>query len=276
MPHSEPKQRDRLRNQPRVVITGLGAVTPLGQGKDELWAGVLAGRSAVRRISRFDASSFRSQIAAQVDEFSPCEELDPKHAKRMDRFSQFALTAAQQAWHDAGLARADLDGERVGVSVGSALGGIALAEQECGVFFNGGIRQVDPSLALSVFVGAAPCNTAIHFGFTGPATGNGNSCASGTIAVGEAMRMIRRGEADVALAVGAEAPLAPLCFGSFALIRAMSTRNDEPEAASRPFDRDRDGFVMAEGAAALVLEREDQALARRPHLRRGARLCAHQ
>ena len=247
----------------RVVITGLGAITPIGNGKEGVWGGVLAGRSAVRRVTRFDASSFRSQVAAEIDDFDPCDYVERKQAKRLDRFSGFAIAAAQQAWQDAGLSVEREDPERIGISVGSALGGIGMAEQECAVFLNGGgLRQVNPALALSVFVGAGPCNIAIHLGITGPATGNGNSCAAGTVAIGDALRVIQHGEADVALAVGAEAPLAPLCYGSFALIRAMSTRNDAPEAASRPFDRDRDGFVMGEGAAALALESRDRALAR--------------
>ena len=214
----------------RVVITGLGAITPIGHGKEGLWAGVRAGKSAVRRISRFDVSGCRSQMAGEINDFDPADHFQPKVAKRLDRFSQFALTAAQQAWEDAGLPTPPVEPDRVGVCVGSALGGIAMAEQECGVFLERGLRRVNPALALSVFVGAAPCNIAIHFGITGPATGNGNSCASGTVAIGEALRMVQRGEVETALAVGAEAPLAPLCYGSFAIIRAMSARNDEPGA----------------------------------------------
>lgn len=249
-------------NGHRVVVTGLGAVTPIGHGKEGLWAGVLAGRSVVRRIEHFDASPFRSQIVAVVQDFDPAVYLDRQQCRRLDRYSQFAVAAAQQAWQDAGLADSHIDHDRVGVSVGSALGGIAMAEQECSVFLKSGLRRVNPSLALSVFVGAGPCNIAIQLGLTGPATGNGNSCASGTIAIGDAMRMIQRGQVEAVIAVGVEAPLAPLCYGSFALIRAMSARNDSPEAASRPFDRDRDGFVMGEAAAALVLESRQYALAR--------------
>ena len=246
----------------RVVITGLGAITPIGHGKEGLWQGVLAGRSAVRRIESFDTSSYRSQIAAEIPDFDAASLVGSQQHKRLDRYSQFALVAAQQAWQDAGLGASHLDRERIGVSLGSALGGIAMAELECRTFLERGLRRVNPALALSVFVGAAPCNIAIEFGLTGPATGNGNSCASGTVAIGDALRMIQRGDADVMLAVGAEAPLAPLCYGAFALIRAMSARNDEPEAASRPFDAERDGFVMGEGAAALVLEEREQALSR--------------
>ncbi len=243
----------------RVVITGIGAVTPIGHGKEGLWRGVTSGRSAVRRIARFDASSFRSQIAAEVADFDPAEHMGSKLCRRLDRYSQLALTAAQQAWGDADISGTHTDRGRIGVSAGSALGGIALAEHECEVFMERGLRRVNPALALSVFVGAAPCNIAIEFGITGPATANGNSCASGTVAIGDGLRMIQRGEVDIALVVGAEAPLAPLCYGAFALIRAMSARNDDPEGASRPFDSERDGFVMGEGAAALVLEEREQA-----------------
>ena len=252
----------------RVVVTGLGAITPIGSGKEGLWEGVRAGRSAVRRLTRFDPSGFRSQLAAEVSDFDAEALLGRARARRLDRFSQFALVAAQQAWEDADLGASHLDRSRIGVAAGSALGGIAMAEEECHVFAERGLRRVSPALALSVFVGAAPCNIAIEFGLTGPSTGNGNSCASGTVAIGDALRMIRYGEADAMLALGAEAPLAPLCYGAFALIRAMSARNDAPEAASRPFDAGRDGFVMAEGAGALVLEEREQALAR------GARIYA--
>jgi len=248
----------------RVVITGLGAVTPIGSGKDGLWEGVRAGRSAVRRVTRFDASTYRSQVAAEIPNFDP--DLDPKQRKRLDRCSQMAVVVARQAWEDASLAGAGLDPERVGITVGSALGGVPVAEQECAVFLRGGLRQVNPALALWVFVGAAPCNVAMDLGLLGPATANGNSCASGTVAIGEGLRMIQRDEADAVLAIGAEAPLAPLCYGAFALIHAMSTRNDDPERASRPFDCDRDGFVMGEGAACLVLEERERALARDAHI----------
>src|SRR5204862_7327884 len=163
---------------------------------------------------------------------------------------------------DAGLVAEREDRDRVGVSVRSALGGIAYAEQEFPTFLAEGIRSVNPSLALSVFGGAVSCNIAIEHGFTGPNSTNAISCASGTIAVGDAFRAIRGGTADIMLAGGSEAPLAPLCFGAFSVIRAMSTRTDEPEIACRPFDRDRDGFVMGEGAAVLVLEEREHAVRR--------------
>jgi 3-oxoacyl-[acyl-carrier-protein] synthase II len=252
----------------RAVITGIGCITPIGAGVQGLWEGVLAGRSAVRQLDRFDASAYRSQVAAQVDQFDPTAYIDAKKAGRMDRFAHFALAAAAQALDDSGLNPADLAGERVGVFMGSALGGAGYGESQHENYLAGGLRAVNPGLALSVFGGAASCNIAIHYGFCGPNETNGMSCAAGAIAIGRALTAIRLGEADIALAGGAEAPLAPLCYGAFAVIRAMSTRNGEPAAASRPFDAGRDGFVMGEGAAVLVLEERQAAL------RRGARVYA--
>jgi len=246
----------------RVVVTGLGPVTASGIGAAGLWEGLKARRSPVGPVTRFDASPFRTNIAAEVNEFNPLDFLDRSAVRRLDRFGHFSIAAARQAMEDAGLEASEMDGDRVAVQMGSALGGIAHAEAQLGNFISRGPRGVDPRLALIVFTGAASCNVAIEFGFTGPNATNGMSCASGTIAVGEAWRLIRDGDADVALAGGAEAPLAPLSFGSFSLIRAMSTRNDDPTSACRPFDRDRDGFVMGEGACVLVLEERSQALAR--------------
>ena len=245
-----------------VAITGVGCVTPIGTGVEGLWAGLRARRSAVRTISRFDATPFRSRMAGEIPDFEGKDHLPERAARRLDRFSQLGVVSAELALADAGIVPARENRDRVGVMMGSALGGVAFAEQQAGVYAGEGLRAVDPSLALSVFGGAVSCNIAIHTGFTGPNATNGMSCASGAIAIGEALRVIRRGDADVMLAGGAEAPLAPLCFGSFTIIRAMSTRNDDPATASRPFDRDRDGFVMGEGAAVLVLERRDRAEAR--------------
>jgi len=252
----------------RVVITGLGPVTPIGIGVEGLWAGLQRGASAVRALDRFDASAFRSRVAAPVDDFDPADFLEEKKARRFDRFSQLAVAAGRLALADAGLDLAREDRDRVGVMMGTALGGVAKAEAEHARYVAGGVRDVDPMLALSVFAGAASCNLAIELGCTGPNSTNGMSCASGAMAIGDAMRAIRDGLADVMLAGGSEAPLAPLCFGAFAIIRAMSTRNDDPATASRPFDAGRDGFVMAEGAALLVLEEEGRARAR------GARIYA--
>ena len=246
----------------RVVITGIGAITPIGLGVEGLWQGLMRRESAVRCITRFDPSMFKSRIAGEVTDFLPSDHLEERRVKRLDRFSQFSVAATRMALADAQLdpAREDLD--RIGAIMGTALGGVAHGERQYHNFLTGGPRAVDPALALTVFAGAASCNIAIEFGFTGPNSTNGMSCASGAIAIGEAYRAIARGEADAMVAGGAEAPLAPLCFGAFAIIRAMSTRNEDPAHASRPFDEGRDGFVMAEGAAVLILEEQSRAISR--------------
>ena len=251
-----------MRERRRVVVTGLGAITPIGIGERGLWDGLRAGRSAVRSLTRFDPSIFRSHNAAQVDDFVPGDFLEHKRAKRLDRFGQFSVVAAKLALEDARIDLAVEDRERIGAMMGTALGGIAYAEGQLGNFLREGLRGVDPLLALAVFGGASSCNIAIELGVQGPNSTNAMSCASGTIAIGDGFREIRDGYADVMLCGGAEAPLAPLCFGAFAIIRAMSTRNDDPEHSSRPFDRGRDGFVMGEGAAVLVLEEHGRAVAR--------------
>lgn len=246
----------------RVVITGIGAVTPLGHGRDGLWCGLRRGRSAVGPLTRFDASSFKSQVAAQIDDFDPLAWVDARTVRRMDRYSQFAVVAAVQALADSRLELSAADREAGGVYIGSALGGLTFAEEQHVRYQAGGLRAVDPILALSVFGAAASANIAMTLDLHGPNATNANSCASGALAVGQAFDLIRRGGAPFMLAGGAETPLAPLTFGSFALINALSTHNATPETASRPFDKTRDGFVMAEGAAVLLLEELDHALAR--------------
>jgi len=246
----------------RVAITGIGAITPVGTGRVNFWNGIRAERSAVRSMTRFDPSIFRSHNAAEVDDFRPDDHIEAKRAKRLDRFGQFSVAAARLAMEDSGIRLEREDRERIGAMMGTALGGIGYAEEQLGRFLSAGLRAVDATLALAVFGGAASCNIAIEFGVSGPNSTNAMSCASGTMAIGEAFRQIRHGYADVMLAGGAEAPLAPLCFGAFALIRAMSTRNDDPAHASRPFDKDRDGFVMGEGAVVLTLEEMGRAEAR--------------
>ncbi len=254
---------DRHRRTRRVVITGIGAITPIGSGRDGLWAGVVAGRSAVRRVSRFDPGGFRSQVAAEVDGFDPLDYLEPQRARRLDRYSQFAIAAAQQAVLDSGLCLSPARAEHTGVYLGSALGGLSFAEEQHTAFLDGGLRAVNNILALTVFGSAASCNIAMEMGLHGPNQTNANSCASGAVAVGEAFRLIKRGGAHIMLAGGVEAPLAPLIFGAFDLIRALSSNcNDNPPLASRPFDAFRDGFVLAEGAAVLVLEDYEHARAR--------------
>lgn len=257
-----------MTNSRRVVITGIGAVTPIGHGAAGLWDGVRAGRSAVRRLTRFDPSAFRTRIAAEVNDFDSRDHMEVRTARRMDRFAQFGLAAAQQAIEDARLDLSRMNSERVGVSLGSALGGIAYGEEQHSNFLHSGLRGVGPTLAIAVYGGASGSNIAIELNLRGPNVANASSCAAGAIAIGDGLRLIQRGDADVVLAGGAEAPLAPLTFGAFTVIKAMSTRNDDPESASRPFDSGHDGFVMAEGAAVLVLEERSLAL------RRGARVYA--
>ena len=251
-----------MKSLRRVVITGVGAVTPIGTAVDGLWNGLQARTSAVRTVTRFDPTPFRSHMAAEIPDFRPQDHLDAKRAKRLDRFSQLAVTSAGLALADAQIAPRQEDPDRVGTMMGSALGGVAFAESQVPEYLAHGPRGLDASLALAVFPGAASCNIAIEFGFTGPNATNAMSCASGTIAIGEAFHAVRDGRADLMLAGGAEAPLAPLTFAAFSIIRAMSTRNDDPGRASRPFDAARDGFVMGEGAAVLVLEERDRAVAR--------------
>jgi 3-oxoacyl-[acyl-carrier-protein] synthase II len=251
-----------------VVITGIGAITPIGSTKDAMWQGILREKSAVRSLTRFDPSIFRSHNAAEVPDFDPNDFIESKRARRLDRFGQFSVAAAKQAIADSELNLAVEDRERVGAMMGTALGGVGYAEEQLSVFLREGLRAVDATLALAVFGGAASCNIAIELGVSGPNSTNAMSCASGAMAIGEAFRQVRDGYADVMIAGGAEAPLAPLCFGAFALIRAMSTRNDDPEHSSRPFDEDRDGFVMGEGTAVLILEELGRARAR------GARIYA--
>lgn len=256
------RPRPSASNRRRVAITGIGCVTPLGIGVEALWAGLRAERSVVRAATRFDSSIFRSRCAAEVDGFDAEDYLDPRRVKRLDRFGQFSVVSSMLALKDSGLDLASENRERIGAMMGTALGGVAYAEEQAARFMQGGLRNVDATLALAVFGGASSCNIAIEFGVSGPNCTNAMSCASGTIAIGDAFRQIRDGYADVMIAGGSEAPLATLCFGAFALIRAMSTRNDTPALASRPFDRDRDGFVMGEGSAVLILEEWSHALAR--------------
>ena len=246
----------------RVVITGVGVVTPIGTGREQFWEGLQEQVSKVGPVTRFDPSPFRSRMAGEVPDFRPADHIEARRVRRFDRFAQFGVAATRLAIADADLDLAREDGDRIGSSMGTALAGVARAEEEHGNYMRGGLRAVDPSLALAVFGGAASCNVAIEFGLSGPNTTNGMSCASGSMAIGDGFRSIVRGDADIMLSGGTEAPLAPLCFGAFAVIRAMSTRNDDPGTASRPFDRERDGFVMAEGAAVLVLEERERAIAR--------------
>ncbi len=250
----------------RVFVTGIGIITAIGIGVDAFRAGLRRGVSPVKRIDRFDPSPFRSQVAAQVDDFDPGAWMPPKTARQLDRFSQFGLVAGQLAMEDAALRPGEsgaASAERTGIYLGSALGGIAYAEGQHELYLERGIKAVAPNLALAVFGGAAPANLGIALGVRGPILSTANSCASGAVALGEALKAIRSREIDAAVAGGGEVPLSPLALGAFDIIRALSGgRNDDPTHASRPFDVGRDGFVMGEGIALLVLEAEDIVLAR--------------
>ena len=247
----------------RIWITGIGLITPSGTGVEAFRAGLRAGCSPVKRIDRFDPSPFRSQVAAQVDDFDPLNWMSPKAARQLDRFSQFGLVAGRLALDDAAMTPGQgggADPDRIGIYLGSALGGIAYAEDQHTRYLERGIRQVAPNLALAVFGGAAPANLGIALGVRGPILSTANSCASGAVALGEALGDLREGRVDAAIAGGCEIPLSPLAFGAFDIIRALSAgRNDDPAHAARPFDAARDGFVMGEGAALLVLEAADIA-----------------
>ncbi len=255
-----------MSDRRRIWITGIGLITPIGIGLATFRAGLRAGRSPVSRIDRFDPSPFRSQVAAQVDDFDPLAWMPPKTARQLDRFSQFGLVAGRLALDDARLipgANGAAAPDRIGIYLGSALGGIAYAEEQHRRYLERGIRHVAPNLALAVFGGAAPANLGIALDVRGPILSTANSCASGAVALGEALGDLREGRVDAAIAGGCEIPLSPLAFGAFDIIRALSpSQNDNPGQAARPFDRERDGFVMGEGAALLVLETAEMAARR--------------
>lgn len=253
----------------RAVITGLGPITSIGEGCDEVLSSLKNHRSGISRITAFDPSEFglRARCAGEVKSFDPLRYLEPRRARRLDRFAQMAVASARLAIEDAGLEWDATNPQlRTGISFGTALGGIANAEAQHKKFFQEGPRAVNQLIGVQVFGGSAHANIAIEFGFRGPGTTNSNSCASGTVAVGEAMRYIRDGMADVMIAGGAETPLSPLTFGAFDFISTMSRR--EPPESCCPFDLRRDGFVMGEGAASLVVEEYEHAK------RRGARIYA--
>ncbi len=251
----------------RAVITGIGPITCVGIGRSALWQGLLAERSGIGALTRFDRSMFNAPCAGEIPDFDGAAFFSPQRLKRLDRYAQFAVASAHLAIRDAGLEwSVDSPSPRAGVSFGTALGGVSNAENQYAPFLEKGPRGVNQLLALQVFGGSAHSNIAIEFGFQGVGTTNSNSCASGPIAIGEALRYIRDGMADVIIAGAAEAPLSPLTFGAFAMIKTMSRQ--EPPTACRPFDAQRDGFVMGEGAASLVIEEYEHAS------RRGARIYA--
>ena len=249
-------------NRRRAVITGIGPITCIGHGRGAFWNAILAEKSGVSRISSFDPRPFQVRCAGEILDWSPEPFFTPQRLKRLDRYAQFAVASAQLALADAGFNYSrEQPQERVGVSFGTALGGVCKAEDEHIRYLKKGARGVNPMLAIQVFGGSAHSNIAIEFGFRGVGTTNSNSCASGTVSIGEALRYIRDDFADVIVAGGAEAPLSALTIGAFDIIKTMS-RCDDPGVASRPFDRLRDGFVMGEGAASLIVEEVGHARAR--------------
>ena len=251
----------------RAVITGIGPITCIGIGRDDFWSGLRAEKSGIRTISSFDTSQFNAHCAGEIPGWVPEEYFPPHRLKRLDRYAQFAVVSAKLALDDAGISYSrEIPQDRIGVSFGTALGGISNAEQDHARFLKKGTRGVNPTLAVQVFGGSAHSNIAIEFGFRGVGTTNSNSCASGTVSVGEALRYIRDDFADVIIAGGAEAPLSPLTFGAFAIIKSMSQWTGDPTLACRPFDSKRDGFVMGEGAASLVIEELEHAQQRGAHI----------
>jgi len=246
----------------RVVVTGMGLVTPLGTGVEKNWEALIAGRSGIGLITRFDASDFSSRIAGEVRDFDPLEWIEKKDIKKMDLFIQYALSAAEQAMQQSGLKIDESNAERVGVLVGVGIGGLCTIEENHLSFLETRLKRVTPFFIPKLIANLAPGQISIRYGARGENVATTSACASGSHAVGEAYRMIRHGYMDAAITGGAEAALTSLGVGGFVAMRALSTRNDNPEAASRPFDRERDGFVIAEGAAALILEERDAAIAR--------------
>ena len=250
----------------RVVVTGLGAVTPLGNNVPEFWANVLAGKSGVRAITLFDASAMPTRIAAEVRGFEPGELIGKKEARRMDRFAQFAFVAAKQAVADAKLVITDDNRDRIGVIFASGIGGILTLEDQHRILLERGPDRVSPFFIPMLMGNSAPGQISIALGVHGPTQTTVSACASSNNAIGDAYRMIANGDVDVIVSGGSEAAITPLAVAGFCSMKAMSTRNDNPAAASRPFDRGRDGFVLAEGGGALILEELEFAKARGAHI----------
>ena len=246
----------------RVVITGMGAITPVGNTVEEFWHSLCNGISGVDRITDFDVSDYPTQIAACVKDFNPDDHIDKKQAKRMDRYTQFAVAAGYMAIKDAGLNLDKIDKERLGIVLGTGIGGIGTLEEQFEVIMQKGPGRVSPFLVPMMIANMAAGQTSIQFGFQGPCLCVVTACTGGTNAIGEATRKIQHGDADMMLAGGTEAAISQAAVAGFCSMKAMSTRNDEPEKASRPFQADRDGFVMGEGAGIMLLESLDHALAR--------------
>ncbi|MFS8797196.1 beta-ketoacyl-ACP synthase II [Synechococcus sp. R70.1] len=251
-----------LPSKRRVVITGLGAITPLGNSPAEFWQGLLAGRSGIGPITHFDASRHECRIAGEVKGFDPLDYLDRKDVKRTDRFVHLALAATQQALEDAQFRITHLNAEQVGVVLGSGIGGIRVLEEQQTIYLQKGPDRCSPFMVPMMIANMAAGHVAIHFGAKGPNFCTVTACASGSNAIGDAFRLLQRGEVQAVIAGGTEAAVTPLSVAGFSAMKALSTRNHAPEQACRPFDRDRDGFVMGEGAGILLLEELEHARAR--------------
>ena len=255
----------------RVVITGLGIISPIGNTVPDAWTNVIAGKSGITRITRFDASAFASQIAGEVKDFDVTHYLSTKDARRMDVFIHYGMAAAIQAVKDAGIgdiADAHLDAERIGVNIGSGIGGLSIIENTHDIYHAGGPRKISPFFIPSTIINMIAGNLSIMFGFKGPNLAIVTACTTATHCIGDSARLIEYGDVDVMVAGGAESCVTPLAIGGFASARALSARNDDPVTASRPWDKDRDGFVLGEGAGVLVLEEMEHAK------RRGAKIYA--
>jgi 3-oxoacyl-[acyl-carrier-protein] synthase II len=252
----------------RVVITGLGAITPIGNSLSSYWAGLMSGKSGIGLITHFDASRHACRIAGEVKGFDPHDYLDRKEAKRMDRFAQFAVAASLQALEDSRLVIDDLNADEVGVLIGTGIGGIKVLEDQQEIYLTKGPSRCSPFMIPMMIPNMAAGLTAIHTGAKGPNNCTVTACAAGSNAIGDAFRLVQRGMARAMICGGTEAAVTPLGLAGFASAKALSTRNDEPDRASRPFDRDRDGFVMGEGSGILILEELERAL------NRGAKIYA--
>ena len=256
-------------NTRRVVITGMGAITPLGDNVKDYFEALLSGKNGITRIERFDPAPYPSQIAGEIKDFEPTKRINPKTVRRMDRFAQYALYATQEALEDSGLLDySDLNLNRVGVYLSSGIGGIEILEKETAKMMEVGPQKVSPFLVPMMIPDIASGQISIEYGFKGPNFCIVSACASSTHSIGESFRAIRYGSADVMIAGGAEAPLVKIALAGFSNMRALSTRNSEPDKASRPFDKDRDGFIMSEGSGVVVLESLEHAE------KRGAKIYA--
>jgi 3-oxoacyl-[acyl-carrier-protein] synthase II len=246
----------------RVVVTGIGLICGSGKTKEEVWSNLLAGRSSIGTISRFDVSAFPVRIASEVKEFDPLKFFEKKEVKKMDLFIHYAVAAAQEAMDDSGLAITEENATRVGSYIGSGIGGFGVIEREHEKFLKGGPGKISPFFIPAAIVNLAAGHVSIRFGAKGPNSATCTACSTGAHAVGDSFKIIQRGDADAMICGGAEAAITPMGVGGFAAMRALSTRNNDPERSSRPFDADRDGFVIGEGAGVLILEELERARAR--------------